>query len=308
MRLRSKLPPGLRARQTEGRVLPHDEAAPLDVVIGVMAFLAALALGVSLVADRTAAGWRQGLAGRLTVQILPPDRGAAEPALDRETNAAVAVLTATRGILHANVISQKDTMALVAPWLGEGSLVAELPLPRLIDATISPGESVDFPALARRLKAAAPDSALDDHSHWVARLKEIADGVVWSAYGVLALIAIATAAAVSFATRAGLEAHHHIVALLHQMGARAGFVARAFERHYALSALAASAVGAALAATLFLLTGGLEFVGVEPVPFLPPLGLKLAELPWLLAVPIVSGLIAWVTARLSVLAALRKIY
>ena len=99
-----------------------------------------------------------------------------------------------------------------------------------------------------------------------------------------------------------------MVALLHQMGAHSGFIARAFERHYFLSALAAAAAGAALAGVLFLMAGGLEFVGVEAVPFLPPLALKISELPWLLAVPAVAGLIAFVTARLSVLAALRDIY
>jgi cell division transport system permease protein len=113
---------------------------------------------------------------------------------------------------------------------------------------------------------------------------------------------------VSFATRAGLEAHHDIVALLHQMGAHSGFIARAFEWHYLISTLAASAVGAGLAAVTFLLAGGLEFAGVEAVPFLPPLGLNPQELAWLFAVPVVSGLIAWATARLSVLAALREIY
>ena len=298
-----------RRTKDDVRILPREAgAAPLDVVIGVMAFLAALALGASLVADRAAEGWRAGLAGRLTVQILPPDRGAPEPTLSREVQAAVSVLNATGGIVQAAPLSQADTLNLVAPWLGKDALVAELPLPRLIDATIAPGARVDLAALSRQLKAAAPDSVLDDHSHWIARLKDLADAVVRSAYGILALIAIATAAAVAFATRAGLEAHHHIVALLHQMGARAGFIARAFERHYFISALGAAAAGAALAAIFFLVTGGLEFVGVEPVPFLPPLGLQVSELPWLLAVPLVSGLIALATARLSVLAAVRAIY
>ena len=41
------------------------------------------------------------------------------------------------------------------------------------------------------------------------------------------MIAGATAAAVSVATRAGLEAHHEMVALLHQMGALPSFIARA---------------------------------------------------------------------------------
>ena len=50
-------------------VLPRDKgAAPLDFVIAVMAFLAALALGASLIADRAAQGWQAGLAAKLTVQ------------------------------------------------------------------------------------------------------------------------------------------------------------------------------------------------------------------------------------------------
>jgi cell division transport system permease protein len=292
-----------------GRILPREAgAAPLDVVIGVMAFLAALALGASLVADRAAEGWRAGLSGRLTVQVLPPEHGAPNPALAQETAAALDVLRSTDGVVHADEVSQEDTLKLVEPWLGSGAVVADLPLPRLIDATLVPGARLDLAALTQRLKQAAPDSVLDDHSHWIARLKGVADAVIWSAYGILALIAIATASAIAFATRAGLEAHHDIVSLLHQMGARAGFIARAFEWHYLVSALFAASVGGALAAAFFVAAGGLESVGIEPVPFLPPLSLQPAELGWLIVVPLGSAFIAWATARLSVLAALRRIY
>lgn len=290
-------------------ILPRDKgAAPLDVVIAVMAFLAALALGASLIAERTALGWRAGLSDRLTVQVIPPAQDNAGARLEEEVSAALAVLRDTRGIAHAQALTQQQTLALVQPWLGEGALVAELPLPRLIDATVTPGAEVDLKTLSARLKEAAPDSLLDDHARWISRLRNLADTITWSAYGILLLIAIATAAAVSFATRAGLEAHHEMVELLHQMGARANFIASAFERHYFLSALGAAAVGAALAALVFLAAGGLEFAGIEAVPFLPPLALKMNEVPWLLAVPAVSGLIALATARLSVLAALREIY
>lgn len=290
-------------------ILPRDKgAAPLDVVIAVMAFLAALALGASLIAERTALGWRAGLSDRLTVQVIPPAQDNAGARLEEEVSAALAVLRDTRGIAHAQALTQQQTLALVQPWLGQDALVAELPLPRLIDATVTPGAEVDLKTLSARLKEAAPDSLLDDHARWISRLRNLADTITWSAYGILLLIAIATAAAVSFATRAGLEAHHEMVELLHQMGARANFIASAFERHYFLSALGAAAVGAALAALVFLAAGGLEFAGIEAVPFLPPLALKMNEVPWLLAVPAVSGLIALATARLSVLAALREIY
>jgi cell division transport system permease protein len=288
-------------------ILPREKgAAPLDVVIAVMAFLAALALGASLIAERTAKGWRAGLSDRLTVQVIPPAQGA--EGLDRETDAALAVLRATPGIAHAAPLSQDQTLALVQPWIGSDALVAELPLPRLIDATVTPGAAVDTAGLARELKKVAPDSLLDDHARWISRLKGLAEAITWSAYGILLLIAIATAAAVAFATRAGLQAHHEMVELLHQMGAQSGFIARAFERHYFTSTLGAALVGASLAAILFSTAGGLESAGIEAVPFLPPLGLRLSEIPWLLAVPAVSGIIALATARLSVLAALRRIY
>jgi len=291
-----------------GQIMPKEKGAPLDVVIAVMAFLAALALGASLIADRAAEGWRSGLAGKLTVQIVPPAQGPASEGLDHETSAALAVLRATQGIAHASPLSQDEKLKLVQPWLGQGNLVADLPLPQMIDAEITPGASVDLTGLATRLKQAAPDSILDDHSHWIARLHDLAESLVWSAYGILLLIAIATAASVSFATRAGLEAHHEIVGLLHQMGAQTSFIARAFEWHYFRAALFAAAAGALLAAFCFLAAGGLQFAGVEAVPFLPPLTLKPEELPWLLTVPAAAGLIALATARLSVLAALRAIY
>lgn len=298
----------MATREGPSAILPRDKgAAPLDVVIGVMAFLAALALGASLIAERTAVGWRAGLSDRLTVQVLPPAKGASQ-SLEQEVDAALLVLRATPGIAHAAPLTQEQTLSLVQPWLGADALVAELPLPRLIDAKIAPGASVDLATLGTQLKQAAPDSLLDDHARWISRLKGLADAITWSAYGILLLIAIATAAAVSFATRAGLEAHHEMVELLHQMGAHANFIARAFERHYFRSALGASALGAALAGVFFLLAGGLEFAGIEAVPFLPPITLKVTELPWLLAVPVVSSLIALGTARLSVLAVLREIY
>ena len=299
----------MTAKRLRGRIAPREAgAAPLDVVIAIMAFLAALALGASLIADRAALGWREGLSGRLTVQIVPPEHGASPKLLEDETGAAAAVLKNTEGIVSVTPLSEKDTQALVEPWIGSGAALADLPLPRLIDATILPGAKLDLGTLSQRLKLAAPDSILDDHTRWIARLKGLADGIIWSAYFVLALIAVATAATVAFATRAGLEAHHDIVALLHQMGARSGFIARAFEWHYFVSALLAATVGAVCAGILFSMAGGLELAGIEAVPFLPPLSLHVTELAWLAAIPAAAALIAWATARLSVLTAVSRIY
>jgi cell division transport system permease protein len=290
-------------------ILPRDKgAAPLDFVIAVMAFLAALALGASLVATRAAHGWQSGLADRITVQVMPPEQGDAQAGLETETKAALSVLNAMPGIAHAQLLSDAEINALVEPWIGKDGAVSGIPLPRLIDAAVTPGEQLDVNALAAKLKQAAPHASVDDHRRWMARLGSLADAMRLSAYGILVLIAGATAAAVTFATRAGLDAHHEMVALLHQMGALPSFIARAAERHYLVSALFAASLGTLCAALFFLGAGGLEVFGVEAVPFLPPLSLRWTEYPWLLLVPFAASLIAWATARMSVLAVVKAIY
>ena len=288
-----------------GLILPREKgAASLDLVIGVMAFLAALALGGVLIANRSAVTWQAGLAGRLTVQILP--EGDAPP--QGEVDAAVEVLRATPGVVYAAPLSDAANLALVEPWLGRDAVIASLPFPRLIDVQLAPGATPDVAALDKRLKGAAPHAVLDDHGRWVERLKRTANSVVLSALAILLLIAVGTAATVAFATRAGLAAHREIVQLLHLMGARDRFIARAFERHYFFAALIAGTCGAALAGIVFLAAGGLDEFGLSSVSFLPPLGLSVRELLWLSLIPLAAAFIAWGTARTSVMAALRELY
>ena len=104
--------------KSNARIMPRDTGAiSLDVVIAVMAFLASLSLGAALIAERAAVGWRTGLAGRITVQILPPDKMHA--ALDNQLQAALAVLRRAPGVAHAAALSEQDTVALVTPWRAE---------------------------------------------------------------------------------------------------------------------------------------------------------------------------------------------
>lgn len=289
----------------KGRILPREEGAvSLDLVIAVMAFLASLALGGVLIANRFSETWQAGLAGRLTVQVLP--EGETVPI--QEVNQAIAILRATPGVLYANALSDSDNVALVEPWLGRDAVVAALPFPRLIDVQLSPGATPDIAGLQQRLKRAAPHAVLDDHGRWIGRLKTTANSVVLSAFAVLALIAVATAATVAFATRAGLAAHREIVQLLHLMGAQDRFIARAFEWHYFIAALIAAACGATAGGVIFFAAGSLDQLGVATISFLPPLGLDLAELPWLAVIPTAAAVIAWGTARASVIAALHEFY
>src|SRR5215467_166093 len=154
--------------RSKGRVLPREEgAASLDLVIAVMAFLASLAFGAVLIADRMAQTWQAGLAGRLTVQVLP--QGESPPSA--EVDKAIAVLRATPGVLYASALSDADNLALVEPWLGRDAVVAALPFPRLIDVQLAPGATPDIAGLQKQLSSVAPHAVLDDHGRWIGRLK-----------------------------------------------------------------------------------------------------------------------------------------
>lgn len=295
-----------------GKIMPRQKGTgPLDLVIAIMAFLAALALGAALIASRTAITWQSGLSGKITVQILPQEEGdalAVRAKLKSQTEAAVALLRATPGIAYAHPLREEEELALLKPWIGDAQAIEDLPLPQLIDADLVPGQHIDITDLRNRLKQVSPDAHLDDHRQWMSRLRDFAGSIIWSAYGILLLIALATMATVSFATRAGLESHRDMVALLHQMGAQGSFIARLFKWHYARAAFGASALGAIFAAGLFLAAGGLQVAGIEAVPFLPPLALLPFEFLWLITVPVAAGGIGLITARISVWLFLKKIY
>ena len=164
-------------------ILPRDKgAAPLDFVIAVITFLAALALGASLVATRAAHGWQSGLSDRITVQIMPPEQGSDPRAsLETETKIVLRVLNATPGIAHATLLSDAEINALVEPWIGKDGVVAGIPMPRLIDAAVTPGSDVNIAKLTADLGRAAPHASVDDHRRWIARLRGLAGAIITAA-------------------------------------------------------------------------------------------------------------------------------
>lgn len=289
-------------------LMPRDARTmlPLGAVIAVMGYLAALTLAASQMLSGAAGAWRAGLAGTATIQILPL-RGEDQ---DVRTAKALAIARASSAVASAEPLTRGDTDALLAPWLGGAALPADLALPRLIALDLAKGatpEALEF--LAGQLSAALPEARLDTHEQWRDALGRFGFGLAGLAYAVLALIALAAAAAVVFATRAVLMAHHDIVEVLHLVGARDRFIAHEFQRRFLLLALEAGLIGAAAAALTVLLGASLFAVlpSLGQGLYLPAFALDGAGYALLLLVPLAAGLIAMLTARLTVLAALARI-
>ena len=82
-------------RDASSRLLPW--------LIAFMVWLAAIALAGAMVLSTAGAKWRSGLAGTLTVQIVPVG-GEGPEALDERTRAALSLLRATAGVERAEAL------------------------------------------------------------------------------------------------------------------------------------------------------------------------------------------------------------
>lgn len=220
----------------------------LVFVTAVMAFLACLALGTAWAASRAAQSWTVDAAREVTVQLKPAE--GIDP--DSQTEAALRIVRATRGVLAARALSKEENARMLEPWLGAGLDLDELPVPRLVALTLDPVVPADTAALASQLAQEVPGAALDDHRTWQAQVRSLAGWVVFAAFAVLVLMLGATMAIIVFATRGAMAGNRSIVEVLHLVGARQDFIAREFQRHFLVLGLKGGLIGGAAAAGAFL--------------------------------------------------------
>lgn len=283
--------------------MPLQDAAAnrfLPWIIALMVYLAALALAGALVLDGAVARWRSGQDNTLTVQVPPAENGAPSA----QAAAALEALRDTRGVAAARLLRRDELVALLEPWLGRGNVAPDLPLPHLIDVRLTPGAAPSLAALEARLKAVAPKAEIDDHGVWLDRLAAAARTLQAVAFAVVLAIGAVAVGTVVFTTRTSLAVHHETVELLHLIGAHDAFVARAFARQALWLGLRGGLLGFGLAAVTLAVVRHVT-VGLE-APLLPRPSLTLPALAVLAALPVVSALVAMVTARMTVLRALQR--
>jgi len=219
----------------------------LFFVLAIMSFLACITVGAVAVVATAASDWRTDIAGEVTVQIRPVE-GLDMAAAIRE---ATTLISATPGVRAVRALSEAELRGLLEPWLGSGVDLDELPVPRLIVVEIDRHAPPDIAALRARLMSAVPTSSLDDHELWQGRLAVMANTLIVSGIGILALVLCATVLSVIFATRGAMASNRDIVEVLHLVGAKESFIAREFERHFLRLGLKGGLAGGAMAVAAF---------------------------------------------------------
>ena len=280
----------------------------LPLLVGAMAFLAALALAGAFGAAGLARRWQGGAAALLTVQVPQPAAPAADGGHPRAA-AVLAALQAQEGVASARLVPDAELAELLRPWLGAGPGLTALQLPAVIEvrlAAAAPAGTAD--GLAARITALAPGTLVEAQEVWVDRLAALARSLQACAGVAVGLVGLVAAAVVAVATRAGLMARRDAIEIVHGLGATRGYIAWRFARRATALAGLGGLGGtiAALPVLLGLAALAQPFGGQDaPAGWAGPLpaGLWLA----LPALPAAAAVIGWLTAQFAVRRWLRRL-
>jgi cell division transport system permease protein len=245
----------------EVKLIPHDTVSgrALTAVIAILSFLACLCAGGAVWLAASSAAWRADVAREITIQIRP--RAGVD--LDAEVNKVVMLASGSPAVSSVKALSRADTEKALAPWLGSGLDLSQLPIPRLVVATLATRDPAALAPLRDEIAQAAPGAAFDDNSVWLGHLSAVGRSLTLFATLLLALVVAAIAIAIGFATRAAMAGAREIVEVLHFVGASDRFITRHFQRYFFRVSAEGTALGGAAAILMFLLAGLLAARGAN---------------------------------------------
>jgi cell division transport system permease protein len=245
--------PGVPMPHFDTALVPRNSISgrALVAVVAIMTFLASITTGAVILVGTAASDWQSDVSRELTIQIIPaPGRD-----MDATVQQAAALTRSFPGIGDVLPYSKEQSSKLLEPWLGSGLSLDELPVPRLIVVRAAPGAAPDISQLRRNLAEQVPGAVLDDHRGFIERMRAMAGTAVAAGVFILILVVAATMLSVTFATRGAMATNKPVIEVLHFVGAKNGFIAGHFQRHFLMLGLQGGVLGGGVAVLLFALAG-----------------------------------------------------
>jgi cell division transport system permease protein len=232
-------------------IVPRDSISgrALIAVVAIMTFLASLTTGAVVLIQQAANEWQSDIARELTIQVRP----VAGRDIETDVQRAAALAKGIPGVAETRAMSKQESAQLLEPWLGVGLTLDELPVPRMIVLTLASGQQADLAQLRSALSANVPSAALDDHRSWTERMRAMSRSAVLAGIAILVLMVAATILSVSFATRGAMATNRAVIEVLHFIGAKNGYIAGHFQRHFLVLGLQGGVIGGGVAILVFLI-------------------------------------------------------
>lgn len=237
----------LLVTEPEKRLIPSSGVrGPVPLLIAIMTFVMVVVAAAGLALCNAASVVRTGVENRYSIQIA--DGAARAPT-------AVAAARSAPGVARVEQVPPDDLRRTLERWLGPAGAEADLPIPAIIDVDLGPG--ADPAAIKSAVERAVPGARFIAHRSSLEPLLDALTGLTRLAFGLVLLIALASAAAIVLAARGALDTHRGTIEVMHGIGATDRQVARLFVRQIAFDALLGGIAGAALAGLIIaLILGG----------------------------------------------------
>jgi len=276
-------------------------AGPMPWVLAIMVALTVLAAGAGLALGNIVGDARSELAGGATVQILDADPNTRA----EQATAAQEALRTMDIVAESRLIPQDELDALLEPWLGGSGDAETVPVPALIDVRLEgKADEEALAALRTRIADVAPDARVDAQSSWLQPVFAALSSLQYLALALVVLLAVTSAAAVFLAARSALGNNRETIAIVHLLGGTDGQIAQLFQRAILFDSILGGIVGLILGLTA-VLGLGYQFAALDS-GMVASAGLDWLDWILIALIPIFGVALAVVTARFTVLAAVRK--
>lgn len=285
------------------RLIPEGRlSGPMPWVVAIMIFLTVLAAAAGLAFTEAANRVSDSLSSRITVQIIESNN----VVKNQQSRDVAASLRGLSIVSNVRVVPEQEIEELIEPWFGVQDFAEDIPLPALIDVRLQrPADPAVLTQLQQTVRPLSANARVEPSSGFVAPLIALVRSLQWIAFGLIALLALATTAAVIIVARAALNTHQETISVIHLLGGTDRQISRLFQRRIALDALLGGLIGLiGGAAIIWLLGAQISALGSELVQ-----NLQLSWISWLIisAIPILGMLLAIMTARVTIMGALKKI-
>ncbi len=289
-----------RGRAAARLLPPQRLTGPIPWVIAILIALVVIAAAGGLALRNLSLAASAGLSSAVSVQVIEPNP---DLRADR-TAAAVKVLTGLPGVTAVQAVPEAELAAMLEPWLGEAATSGDVPIPALIDVELAAGAGPDEVArIAAAVKQQVPGARVDAQGDFLRPVNDALAALQWLALGLVALVALATAAAVWLAARNAFAGARDTVEIMHLLGASQRQITAVFLRDVLREAIVGAVLGAGLGVGAVWLLGQ-QFAALGS-GMVSGGGLMLAD--WLAigAVPLAGVLLAGLTARITIALALK---
>lgn len=299
-------PRRLGIAENKGRYdLPLNQSAGthfMILLVGLMTFLAMMALTATFFLNGVTTTWSSGLENRLTIEIpaLKKNGDIRDAAQIKALSASVAQTLKTNvNVKNIEILEEQQIQELVSPWLGDDVVLDDIPLPGLLSVHLHIRDDEKLRQIEHTLKRIAPDIRLDTHENWLGDILRLAGTLKISASLVTMIIALTTMTAIAGAIRSRMAEHKADIELLHLMGASDLYITKQLQRHAVVLTVKGSLVGMLSGALVLFILSFMGSHGADSL--LPGLSLSTIQTLTLLLLPVLTGLIASQTARFTVL-------